>query len=280
MAPDFDAAGQGLDFIHRRQGDADIYFVTNSKPSAVSTACTFRLQGKQPEIWDPVTGGHRPATAFSQAAGRTTVPLEFTPYGSLFVVFRDPIAADAKGATASNSPVYTALQTIEGPWTVKFDAKWGGPAAPVSFARLEDWTKRPEEGIKHYSGTAKYRTSFALGPTSETGKARVYLDLGTVKELAEVRINGRDLGAVWCPPWRLDVTDALKPADNTLEIDVVNMWPNRLIGDGLLPPEKRLTKTNVQMYYKPPKTGGQHKLLESGLLGPVTLQSRSDDRGG
>ena len=95
-----------------------------------------------------------------------------------------------------------------------------------------------------------------------------------VREMAEVRLNGKNLGVVWCPPWQVEITDAVKPGENVLEIDVVNLWPNRLIGDGKLPPEKRLTKTNVRTFYDLAKQGVE-PLLESGLLGPVTLETKS-----
>jgi hypothetical protein len=94
---------------------------------------------------------------------------------------------------------------------------------------------------------------------------RLHLDLGKVKNVAQVRLNGKDLGVVWTAPWQVEITDAVKPAGNLLEIDVVNLWPNRLIGDAALPPEKRLTTTNVTAYTK------DSPLLPSGLLGPVTL---------
>ena len=166
---------------------------------------------------------------------------------------------------AKNFPALKSVVEIPGPWKVSFDPKWGGPESVV-FERLDDWTKRPEEGIRHYSGTATYRQTFDLSETSRCENAQIYLDLGRVQNLATVRLNGNDLGVVWTPPWRVEITDAVKPTGNRLEIDVVNLWPNRLIGDAALPPEKRLTKTNVTTYKK------DSPLLESGLLGPVTLQ--------
>jgi len=134
----------------------------------------------------------------------------------------------------------------------------------VTFDRLEDWTERPEEGIKYYSGTATYRKKFDK-PRGTTGK-RLYLNLGKVNYIAEVRLNGKNLGVVWCAPWRVEVTEGMRARDNELEIDVANLWPNRLIGDAGLPPEKRLTKTNVRTY----KAGSP--LLPSGLLGPLKLE--------
>jgi hypothetical protein len=210
------------------------------------------------------------AQAFKQVAGRTVVPLDFEPYGSMFVIFRTPILATAAGNGTVNFPTPVVVQELRGPWAVSFEPKWGGPAKPVTFESLQDWTTRPETGIRFYSGTATYRQTFSV-KMPQNGHDRVFLDLGTVKEMASVRLNGKDLGVVWCPPWRVDITDTLKAEDNVLEIDVVNNWPNRLIGDGNLPPEKRFTKTNVSAFYNPPKKGGVHDLLPSGLHGPVTV---------
>ncbi|MCX6926226.1 MAG: glycosyl hydrolase, partial [Verrucomicrobia bacterium] len=161
-----------------------------------------------------------------------------------------------------NFPQAKKVAELAGSWEVAFDPKWGGPER-VTFASLEDWSKRPEDGIRFYSGTAIYRKTFDR-PTVPH-RQRMYLDLGVVKNLARVRLNGHDLGVVWCAPWRVDITDAVKAKDNQLEIAVANLWPNRLIGDQTLPPEKRLTSTTWNPFTK------DSPLLESGLLGPVAL---------
>ncbi len=253
-----------LEYIHRRDGDTEIYFVANRQNCPLKRDCTFRLSGKLPELWDPITGSIRSAGAYHQAGGCTTVPLEFASHGSLFLVFRKPIPADRSGTAKGNFPLLSPVQEIDGPWEVKLDPKWGGLAS-AAFAKLEDWAKRPEPEIKYYSGTATYREQFELKPGITTSKARLFLDLGTVKNLAHVRLNGRDLGAVWTAPWRVEITDAVHPTGNKLQIDVVNLWPNRLVGDATLPAEMRYTKTNVSF----PK---DQPLLPSGLLGPVTVQ--------
>jgi hypothetical protein len=274
VKPDFEAEGHPeLDYIHRRDGDADIYFIRNPEEQAVTATCWFRVVGKQPEIWDPVTGQRRAATAFMQKSGRTSAPLELQPYGSIFVVFRKAIAADAAGGAATNFPPMSGVSTVDGPWSVQFDPKWGGPAKPVVFDRLDDWAQRPEDGIRYYSGTAVYRKTFDLPAALSSKRDRLYLELGTVHEFADVRLNGKELGIVWCPPWRVDITDAVKQAGNQLEIKVVNLWPNRLIGDGQLPADKRLTHTNVLKLYGPAPGGGAWPLMPSGLLGPVTIQA-------
>ncbi len=193
------------------------------------------------------------------------MPLEFAPYGSLFVVFRGAIPPKAAGAAPQNFPSFSTVEELSGPWTVAFDPKWGGPAS-VEFPELVSWTTRPEEGIKYYSGAAIYRKQFDLPREIKQPGRRIALDLGRVKYVARVRLNGKDLGVVWTAPWRVEITGAVKPAGNDLEIKVVNLWPNRIIGDAALPPDKRYTKTNI-VYKK------DDPLFESGLLGPVTLES-------
>jgi hypothetical protein len=253
-----------LNYLHRRMGNTDIYFVCNGSNGYASASCTFRVAGKLPEIWDPMSGGIRKAAAWSQAAGRTTVPLEFTPYGSTCVVFRQPVSTHAAGKAKENFPAFAPFCEIDGPWAVQFDPKWGGPAS-CEFGSLASWTQRPEEGIKFYSGTATYRKTFDLPKPVQKKGDRLWLDLGNVKELAEVRLNGKRLGVLWAFPFRVDVTDALKARDNKLEVDVVNFWPNRIIGDQSLPPEQRFTRTNIR------KLTRETPLADSGLFGPVTL---------
>ena len=268
VRPDFEYQGgnarTSLDFIHRRAGGTEVYFVCNRKGQSEQADATFRVSGKQPELWDAVTGEMRPAKAFRQEAGRTIVPLEFGPYGSCFVVFRKAIATQAAGTEARNYPTWSDPRGLGGGWEVAFDKKWGGPES-VQFEQLVSWTKRAEPGIKYYSGRATYRKTFDVPEDLRKG-GRLRLNLGVVKNVAEVRLNGRNLGVVWTEPFSVDITDAVRPAGNRLEIDVINLWSNRLIGDAALPEEKRLARTNVGIDPNKP-------LLHSGLLGPVTLQT-------
>lgn len=274
VKPDFECrAGDGsdlggvrpqpvLDYIHRAAGQAEIYFVVNPSNGWAEANCTFRVAGKAPELWDPVSGMTRPAPAWSQGDGRTTLAMQFAPYGSMFVVFRKRAASPASPMVAQNFPTYGSPQALTGPWTVQFDSKWGGPESAV-FDQLVSWPQRPEEGIKHFSGTAVYRKTFDLTEALRRPGQHVALDLGDVKELAEVRLNGKNLGVLWAKPFRVDITDAVQPQNNQLEIEVVNFWPNRIIGDESLPPDKRLTRTNIRKLTK------DTPLMPSGLLGPV-----------
>jgi hypothetical protein len=258
---DFESA-PFLRYLHRRLGETDLYFVANPEDRSLEARCEFRITGKQPELWDPVTGSLRDLTVFEAHEGRTTVPISFAPHQSFFVVFRHP--AQGRTQPGSNALSSRVLQQLAGPWSVSFDPRWGGPANTV-FAELQDWSKHADPSIRSYSGQAVYRQSFDLPPQVETRGSSVELDLGLVKNLARVRLNGVELGVVWCAPWRIDLTRALKAKDNKLEITIANLWPNRLIADSALPAEKRLTSTTWNPFQ--PDT----PLLESGLLGPVKL---------
>lgn len=251
-----------LPYIHYRIGNAEVYFVSNQQLRKVAVECRFRVSDRQPEIWDAVTGETRDLSQFESDGRQTSIPLEFAPRQSFFLIFRKPAAKDhSRTDRGRNFPRFKRLKTIRGPWTVSFDPKWGGPRN-VTFKTLTDWTERPEDGIRYYSGTATYRKTFEL-PDGVRGQ-RLFLDLGVVNYLAAVRLNGKDLGTIWTAPWRTEISHALQNGTNRLEIDVVNLWPNRLIGDRTLPPEKRFTKTNVPI-------NPDWDLLPSGLLGPVTL---------
>jgi hypothetical protein len=283
LTPDLEIRGlppEGkIDWIHRRDGATEIYFLSNQTERPTQVEAVFRVAGKTPECWDAVTGEIRPLGEFRAEAGRTAVPMRLEPKQSFFVVFRS-----SQSSAGKNFPELRTIAEIDGAWEVRFDPKWGGPAR-TRFAKLVDWTARPEEGIRYYSGTATYRKTFNA---SVPAQGKIYLDLGTVKNVAEVRLNGRNLGVIWTAPWRVEVTGVLRARRNELEIEVVNLWPNRLIGDGRQPGQKRYTVTNVRTYdsvlpagHKAescPKCAGRRKaglapeLLPSGLLGPVTLK--------
>ena len=170
--------------------------------------------------------------------------------------------------SANDSP-FEPRTEIKGPWAVRFDPRWGGPVS-VPFERLSSWATHANPGIKYYSGSATYETKFE-SPTVHPGlRRRLILELGNLRELAEVRINGQSCGIVWMPPFRLDITRAVKPGINKLEVEVVNFWPNRIIGDQFLAAEKQYARTNVRKFTR------DTPLMESGLLGPVRLGSMTE----
>ena len=283
--------------IHRRADQTDVYFVANTERIAGSAWCGFGVAGRQPELWDPVTGAMRSLSQFEVRDGKTFVPLEFAPAQSFFIVFRKPAEAKAPPAQA-NFPIMTPQAELTGEWQVSFDPKWGGPAEPLRFLKLEDWTQRAEPGIKYYSGTAVYRKSFDVPQGQASGfKAFYQLDLGTVHCIAQVTLNGKNLGVVWCAPWSVTLPpNGLKAQNNQLEIEIVNVWANRLIGDEQEPADcewlpghmggsflKRFPDWFVKNEPRPSK--GRYcfttwnyftkdsSLVPSGLLGPVRLMS-------
>jgi hypothetical protein len=263
--PDFETAGQ-VRYTHRTTGDCEIYFVANRDDAVQQTEGIFRVSGLQPELWDPNTGERLPLPEFTEKNGRITIPLQFEPYQSYFVVFKN--GKHLVSERARNFPQYKPLMTLEKPWEVAFDPKWGGPGKTV-FEQLSDWSLNSDPGIRYYSGTAFYKQSFDW---SDTGKKLLYLDLGKVKNMARVTLNGKDLGTVWTSPWRVDISSAVKAGQNKLSIEVVNLWPNRLIGDEQLPDDgsvKRYTYTTFKHYEK------ESPLLESGLIGPVTIGEKA-----
>jgi (4-O-methyl)-D-glucuronate---lignin esterase len=264
VQPDFETNGP-LRYTHRKTQEADIYFVSNKTPTVVESTCTFRVSNRQPELWNPLDATMRDLPEYTETDERTTVPMRFEPHQSFFVVFRKkPNGQTSTTVASKNFYAWKSVGQITGPWKVSFDPDMKAPAE-VSFATLEDWTKRPESGIKHYSGIATYRKEFDLPASIPVGSS-IMLDLGTVHNLARIRLNGHELGVVWCAPWHIDITDAVQSKQNRLEIEVANLWPNRLIGDQALPKEQRVSRTNFNPY-KP-----DSPLLPSGLLGPVTLK--------
>ncbi len=263
--PDFES-DIPLRYIHRRDGDMDVFFVSNPQNQSIAAKPVFRVTGKRPELWDPITTERRLLPEFAEQNGRLMVPVEFAPNQSFFVVFRN--AADTKQTPGGNFPRWTRGAEIAGPWEVRFEPKRGAPEQ-ATFATVIDWTKRDEQGIRNFSGVATYTTQFKWNPASDvTTKRAVFLDLGRVEVMAQVKLNGRDLGVVWTPPLWVDATAALKPGANTLEIRVANLWPNRLIADSGLPQDQRITSTTWNPFAK------DAPLLPSGLLGPVTLLGR------
>jgi hypothetical protein len=261
-------SGDGISWIHYRVGEADFYFLGEQQRKGRSTTAVFRCAGRVPELWDAVDGSIRDAQSFKFVDGCTHVPLELDPYDSIFVVFRKASRGDR--SNGPNFPTWQETRSIVGPWDVTFDAEWGGPKQPVRFDALTSWADHSDPAIKYYSGKAIYRTRFNLDKNILAGKHPLAIELGQVKDLgiATVKLNGRDLGVVWRPPFRAKISEAAKAGENFLEIEVVNSWRNRLIGDQKLPKDQRLTRTNIKV------EGKEWNLEESGLLGPVRVTRR------
>ena len=244
--------------------DAHVYFVANLSKNPDAMRCAFRVTGKQPELWNALTGEVREAVAFVQKDGQTIVPLDMNGYGSMFVVFRKDIPKTQRGTASTNSPKTLKSFEIAGSWAVSFDETRGGPKS-VTFEKLVPWNEHELDDIKYYSGIATYRKTVNVPANFVQDNARAVLQLGNVSEIAEIKLNGQSLGTVWAKPYQIDVTTALKLGDNTLEIEVANHWANRIIGDASLPESERRTKTNIR------RLTAETPLTESGLTGPVML---------
>ena len=259
------ALDASVPWIHRRAGAADIYFVVNRSDRPQEIDVRFRVSGKEAELWHSDTGVIEPASYIS-ADGRTTVPLNLAARESVFVVFRRAAATPTRSLPNAN---VTTLASVDGPWAISFPPNFGAPPK-IQLAQLESWTANAVDGVKYFSGTATYTKTIQAQRAWFRPGAHILLDLGMVNDLAEVSINGKTLGELWKAPFTVDVTQALKPGSNQLEIKVTNEWTNRLIGDRSAPADKKILSA-------PPSPPGAPSppppLVTSGLLGPVRIVS-------
>ena len=301
LTTDFEA----LQWIHRRAGEADIYFIANPADSAFSVTLQLDGTGRLPELWHPDTGTKEDIGDWRQEDGKTRVSLQLEPYESAFIVLRHEGAPDAvEGRTASRAAERTARPvqrlSLSSHWTVTFPEGWGAPDA-IHLDSLTSWTSHADKGVKYFSGTARYTKSIRLKRLDKS--AHYVLDLGEVKNLARVVVNGQEVAHLWKKPFRCDITAALRRGENVIEIDVTNLWVNRMIGDEQEPddvewceplrydyaPGKPLVGQFMKTVPdwlrdgKPRPSTGRHcvvsfkfftkdsPLLPSGLLGPVHI---------
>lgn len=309
LLPDFiwdaDGSNATFDFVHRREGDTDIYFVRNMNDATANASLFFRVSGSAPEIWNPDTGEITPIPIYREERGQTIVPLSFPPNGSTFVVFERPVTPHALTAQIDGNGVYLAIQDgigkytaqdsylysrkpgrysielstkenktltfsactappqFEGLWTLTFPAGWGAPAS-ITMPVLQSWTESSLPGVRYFSGTATYHRNLYVHAEDLADHHQVWMDLGDVREVATVSVNGEQLRTLWHPPFIVRIDPALHAGANSISIAVTNLWPNRLIGD-LQPDAVHYTKTNIHEYTK------DSPLLPSGLLSPVKV---------
>jgi len=279
---DFISANNCIRFGHRRTADIDLYFIANRSKEMQKTSCTFRASG-EPELWSGVDGSSRKLQQYHTVDGITSIDLEFFPYESYFIVFnRNKAVENQTENSRANFAPFNTVKTIEGAWNVSFDPEFGGPEN-IEFRQLQDWTEHEMRGIKYYSGIVSYEKSFTIDVLEAE---KYYINLGEVNDIARVKLNGKDVGVVWCAPWRIDISAALIEGENQLEIEVANRWVNRLLGDSKMPDANvRTVKFDKGlMGGKEYKTGRYTfttkkamlsfdfiKPLPSGLLGPVKI---------
>ena len=263
IQPDFTVSDPMLPvlFIHLTTPEGEIYFVSNQSNETISFDANFRIKGKQPELWNPLTSEVRILPEQKQLTGATSIPMVMSPFESSFVIFRHPIQ---EVKTNKNYPDAVCVASVKGPWTIEFEENRGGPKEPVVTDVLFDWMKSENPQIKYFSGNAVYKTSFEINRIPETP---VYIDLGKVMVMAKIRVNGVDAGGVWTTPYQINITDYLKEGVNELEIEVVNCWRNRMIGELSMPQSERFT------YHSAANIKADSEMQSSGLLGPVQVIS-------
>ncbi len=252
-------------FIHRKLKGTDVYFLSNQTGKTITINPQFRVSGRKPQLWDATSGETRELPSFHMHDGATSVPLKMSAFESYFIVFNDK-AGESKGADVSlNFPDGKVIADLSSNWLVTFSTHERGPARPVEFKTLTDWTTSANDNIKYYSGTAVYKNSVKLDKKALSKS--MFLELGNLTSIAKVTVNGQSAGGVWTAPWRIEISRFLKQGENTIEISVVNNWMNRLIGDLNLPADSRPTWSPVIPYK------ANSPLQPSGLFGPVYIRA-------
>jgi len=247
-------------FVHRKIDDTDVYWVNNRNNRFEDIDATFRVSGKTPELWNPETGNIN-EVSYEIKNGLTTASLQLKPNDAIFIVFRN-----RTDKLLGELPVKAKKQlaVLEGTWDISFQPDRGAPEKIV-MEKLSSWSENEDTGVKYFSGTATYSKSIQVPRQWIQSSGNIVMDLGEVKNIAEVVINGESIGIAWKAPFRVDITDKLIEGENRLDIKVTNLWVNRLIGDQQPGIERTYTYT-TQAFYQ-----GNSPLLPSGLLGPVTI---------
>lgn len=252
-------AGADIHFVHRQAVGEEIFFVSNRAIDAHEVTLSFRVVGsKQPQLWYPDSGDIE-VPAHKVQLERVDVHIPLEPRGSVFVVFRERTLMRSRASREKAQP--KKLVALEGGWEVSISAP-GRAERSIRLERLVSWPDLQDPDLKYFSGTATYRTRFTL---ASRPKSRIMLDLGRVKSLAEVRVNGKSAGIVWKAPFVVDISHTVQAGENELVVLVTNLWPNRLIGNEALGEKNAAEWTNFNPYTK------GSPLLESGLLGPVQV---------
>jgi hypothetical protein len=262
VSPDV-VCGANYLWTHRQTNSADIYFVTNQANHAFNDTLSFRVTGRQPELWDAVSGEIRDLPVYEEVNGLTRVPLQFDAADSWFIIFRKKALTKVNDESV-NFPLARTVMELSGSWNVSFNGEFGAPHNTV-FDALHDWTSDANEAIKYFSGTAVYKKEFNWENQKE---GRYFIDLGQLESMATVKLNGKELATVWRVPYRVDISKELKPGRNDLEVEVTNSWWNRVVGDAQ-PGAARYTWAATTVRWN-----AKSELMPAGLLGPVRILTR------
>jgi len=255
------ADSETIAWTHRKSQSEEIYFLSNQKAEKRSFEASFRLSGKIPVLYNPVTDKTTILADWKIESGRTIIPIVLEANESCFIIFKEE-TKETSSNKKQNYAVLETVQTLDENWDLQFDPEFHGPKEIVKTNKLFDWSTSDNNQIKYYSGTVIYKKDFVWkGKTNE----KFWLDLGTIANLAEVTINGINCGTIWTFPYKAEISGVLKKGKNTIEIKITNTWANRLIGDEKLPKEQRLTWTTAPFRLQ------EGILLKAGLLGPVTI---------
>ncbi len=304
-----DRKGWGLMWNHRNSEGMDYYFISNQEQKKISAEISIRQQGRIPEFWHADTGEIENAPVWKEENGRIVIPYDFEPSESVFIVFRKApvLKSHIEGFVDGDSSTKLKLQAhkngdldkwakANGNWILETNkgktikAKTNKVPEPkelkgdwdVSFPLLTgevldikiasgSWTENANDEIKHFSGTATYKKTVEIDKKQINKNTRLFLNLGDVKNLASVSVNGKNLGVIWKPPYKIEITNAVHIGDNDIVIEVSNTWYNRLVLDAGLPKKKKQTWLGTGI-----RNGGVRKnseLIPAGILGPVTIES-------
>lgn len=271
ISPDFSLIRKAGDtkvlFVHRKAGNTEIYWLNNRNDKNDDIVASFRVEGREPEIWDPVSG-EISKTSYKMTGARTDVNINLKPSDALFVIFRERTTVRSYTLPEMQEK---QIADLSGPWDVRFLEGRGAPAT-ARFDKLSDWKDNADQGIKYFSGTASYTRAIDVPDAWMNGNEELVLDLGEVKNLATVVINGKDAGILWKKPFRMNIKTFLHAGSNNIEVKVTNLWVNRLIGDQQPGIKEKYTYTTMQFYK------AESPLLSSGLLGPVKLTGLSEKK--
>src|SRR5665647_213340 len=273
---DIDNRDRHIDYIHRQTDAEDIYFVSNSSHTEQQISCVFRVdKNRIPELWDAESGLIQRDVKFSKVKNGISIELIMNPISSRFVVFRNSTTGkndsglkynlqygfhkDQK-VVKTNEPI-----DITSNWDISFNPEMGGPKS-FRMEKLISWSDIDEKGIKYYSGSATYTRNFIIKDEVLSKGTEAYASFGDIQEMARVSVNGNDCGIVWTPPYDVLITPYLKAGSNTITVQVINTWNNRIVGDLINPDGKAYTRTNIKNKFR--KEG---PLLNSGLIGKAEI---------